>query len=232
MTKILVVDGGPYYGKALANLGEIEYDPSKLVTEGSKFKLVLFTGGEDITPSYYGDESPKGMCHYHEGRDRAEAEILGMVRALGIRCIGICRGTQFLNVMAGGKMIHDADNHSGTTHNMTTAMGETFRINSLHHQMVIPPETAELIGWSSDRESTRYYGNHDELVEGPELEPEAVLLPTLESAGVQYHPETMPEDTTGWRWFNQLAKDLIEVEDFNDIVRKYTGDQKWASQSM
>lgn len=222
MAKILVVNG-PSYASALANLGEITHDPSQLVTEGSKFKLVLFTGGEDITPSYYEDKSPKGMCYYNEHRDKAEAEILGIARALDIRCIGICRGVQFLNVMAGGKMFHDVDNHAGQYHNMATKTGGLIRVNSLHHQMIIPPENSHLIGWASEHRATRYYGVNDTLVEAPKVEPEAILLPGLQSAGVQYHPEMMAENTDGWRFFNELAKDLIEIENFDTIIEKYTG---------
>lgn len=222
MSKILVVNGNSY-ADAVKNLGDIVYDPAELVRDGDAFKLVLFTGGEDITPSFYGDTSPHNMCFYSEKRDRMETEILGIARALGIRCIGICRGVQFLNVLAGGKMYHDVSRHAGIRHHMTTAMGEEFEINSLHHQMIIPPKDSHLIGWSTDRMSLRYYGDKDSLVDGPDKEPEAVLLPSLESAGVQYHPEMMQDRTEGYKWFEQLARDLIEIEDFNDIIKKYTG---------
>lgn len=220
--KILVVNGRSY-ASAVDNLGEIVYDPSKLVTEGAGFKLVLFTGGEDVTPSYYNDESPRRLCYYNEERDRQEAEILAIARALNIRCIGICRGVQFLNVMAGGKMLHDVDRHAGPYHNMTSSTGEIIRVNSLHHQMIVPPKDAHLIGWATDHQSTRYYGEKDELVDAPTVEPEAALFPGLESAGAQYHPEMMARNTVGWMWFNQLAKDLIEIENFDDIITKYMG---------
>lgn len=231
MTKILVVDGGPMYGRAVENLGELIYDPSKLVTESSKIKLVLFTGGEDITPSLYGETSPLKMCWNCEERDKYEARIIETARSLGIRCIGICRGVQFINVMAGGRMYHDVTSHAGPNHEMTTPLGQTIKINSYHHQMVIPPETAELIGWSSENRSHHYYGDRDEKVEGPEKEPEAILYPNLESAGAQYHPEMMPPDTAGWKWFNNLARDLIEIENFSDIIKKYTGDKQWVAQN-
>lgn len=221
MSKILVVNG-PNYASAVDNLGDIVFDPSELVSNGAEFKLVLFTGGEDVSPSYYNDASPKRLCYYNEGRDRAEAEILGLARALKIRCIGICRGIQFLNVMAGGAMWHDVTNHSGHDHDMTTLNGETVSVTSLHHQMIIPPEEAHIIGWSTKRLSNHYIGKNDEAMEGPEIEPEAALLPGLESAGVQYHPEYMGRDTMGWKWFNDLARDLMEIKNYSDIIKKYT----------
>ncbi len=221
MTKILVVNG-PSYASAVKALGDISYKPSDLLDKTNNFKLVMFTGGEDITPSYYGETSPHSMCYNSERRDRMEAEILGIARSLDIRCIGICRGSQFLNVMAGGKMYHDVSNHAGSTHSMTTARNEELMVNSLHHQMIIPAKDSHLVGWSTKRRSLRYYGDKDALVDGPEKEPEVLLFPGIESAGAQYHPEMMPVDSEGFKWFEQLAKDLIEIEDFNDIIKKYT----------
>lgn len=221
MSKILVLNGAGY-ASAIDNLGDIVYDPSELVTNGSDIGLVLFTGGEDVTPSYYNDTSPKRMCYYNEERDRQEAEVLTIARALKIRCIGICRGVQFLNVMSGGEMLHDVTHHSGGDHDMETHDGNIIKVTSLHHQMIVPSGHATVIGWSPTQRSTHYYGKNDEKVIGPAREPEAALFPGLESAGAQYHPEYMDRDTDGWKWFNQLAKDLIEIEDFSDIIKKYT----------
>lgn len=230
MTKILVVNG-PSYASAVEALGDISYKPSELLNEGDAFKLVMFTGGEDITPSYYGETSPHGMCYNSERRDKMEAEILGIARSLNIRCIGICRGSQFLNVMAGGQMYHDVSGHAGSTHLMTTANGEELMVNSLHHQMLIPAKDSHLIGWSTERRSLRYYGDKDVLVDGPEKEPEVLLLPGIESAGAQYHPEMMPVGSEGFKWFEQLARDLIEIKDFSEIIKKYT-EATWNKHSM
>lgn len=221
MTKILVVNGRSY-AKAVEGLGEITFDPSELLEEDHEIKLVLFTGGEDITPSYYGDRSPQNLCYFNELRDRVEKEIFDLARIQKIRCIGICRGVQFLNVMAGGRMIHDVNYHSGGYHDMTTSTGDQIRVNSLHHQMIVIPEDAHLIAWSTKRLANRYYGRNDEREDGPKLEPEAALFPSIECAGAQYHPEMMPKDSPGYMWFHELADSLIQDHDFSDIVNKYT----------
>lgn len=223
LSKILVLNG-PSYASAVEGLGDIVYDEVKFFTNPKSFSLVLFTGGEDVTPSIYGHSSPNHMCYYNEGRDRHEANVFEVALKNKIRMIGICRGIQFLNVMAGGQMYHDVNNHSGQGHMMQTSNGKEFKVSSLHHQMIIPPIDAKVIGWSTDRMSDHYYGDNDLLVEGPEKEPEAALFPRIESAGVQYHPEFMDLDTDGYKWFHELANDLIEEKKFSDIIEKYSGE--------
>ena len=222
MSKILVVNG-PNYGRAVEGLGEIVTDPEELITNPGDIKLVLFTGGEDVTPAYYGHTSPNHYCMYNESRDQEEFEIFQLSQAIGIRSIGICRGSQFINVMAGGTMIHHMDNHAGPWHNMETLNGEIIRVTSTHHQMSVVPDDSFLIGWSKENLATRYYGDGDEKIGPPEKETEAALFPNIESAGVQYHPEVMSKETEGWKWFFNLAKDLIEIDKFYDVVEKYGG---------
>jgi len=222
--KILVLNGRSY-AKALIGLGDIEYYTTSFFKDPESFGLVLFTGGEDVTPEWYGERSPHHMCYYNTARDKEEREVFSVARENNIRCIGICRGVQFLNVMAGGKMYHDVDNHAGKHHEVETLTGEIIRVNSLHHQMVIPPENANIIAWAKETRSTRYYGNDDKLVPGPEKEPEAVLFPKIESAGVQWHPEMLSETMRGSMWFYELVKDLLHMKDFSEIVNKYTGEK-------
>jgi len=220
LTKILVVNGSNY-GQALEGLGELVTNVIDFIENPTTYRLILFTGGEDITPGLYNDISPTGMCFSNLYRDNEEREIFELAIKHNIRMIGICRGVQFLNVMAGGKMFHDVDNHAGSWHDMTTSSGEIIRVNSLHHQMVIPPKDAEIIGWSSKHQATKYYGDKDLLVDKPKVEPEAVLFKSINAAGVQYHPEIMDTNSTGYRFFYKLAEDLLNIDNFSDISNKY-----------
>lgn len=67
----------------------------------------LFTGGDDMHPSYY------GCClHEHCGeltpvRDRSEVLFARAFLKTGKPYLGICRGIQFLNVMYGGTLYQD-----------------------------------------------------------------------------------------------------------------------------
>jgi hypothetical protein len=127
--------------------------------------------------------------------------------------------------MAGGKMMHDIHYHDGwSTHEFTSVdlrIG-TFSVNSLHHQMILPPANAHVIGWSSRRLSDRYIGEADEEVEyfGPEVE--AALFPTIKAFGVQYHPEIMDRAEFGYQYFHRMASFAIKKpwEEFED---RYVG---------
>lgn len=217
--KILVVNGASYY-KAVKYLGDYSGDVNRFLRSPENFSLVLFTGGEDISPELYGNVSPR-LCYHNIDRDRYEQVIFDQAIKYNIPMTGICRGLQFLNVMAGGKMIHHLDGHTGAMHDMSTYRGETILVNSLHHQMVLPPETSYVIGWSSKQRSKQYFGNNDDLIDAPQKEVEAVIYPTIKAAGVQYHPEMMSEDSTGYKWYEALVKTLLDIKNMDEMVTKY-----------
>lgn len=218
--KILVVSGPSYY-RAVKRLGEYSSNITAFIRNPTEFSLVVFTGGEDISPELYGDVS-FGMCHYNLARDEFEQGIFKLALKNNIPMTGICRGVQFLNVMAGGKMIHHLDKHAGRDHTMATSCGEVITVNSLHHQMLLVPETAHVVGWSDKRLSSRYFGNNDELIEAPQKEVEAVIFPTIGAAGVQYHPEMMPEDSKGFKWYEQMVHNLMHSKTMDEMIAIYT----------
>lgn len=227
MTKILILNGFSY-GKAVEGLGEITSDVKDFMENTKDYSLVMFTGGEDVTPSWYGHTSPKHVCHYNEHRDEMEKVVFDKALEHGVRMTGICRGVQFLNVMAGGTMIHHVTSHGGTDHIMKTANGDLLRVNSLHHQMVVPPEDATIIGWSENHRSDIYLGDGDERIEAPEKEVEAVIFPNINAAGVQYHPEMMPPHSEGYQWYKDLVSCLISAKDINAVISQYTGEKPWS----
>jgi len=223
MTKILVVLGNSY-AFAVEGLGEIKTNPKDFFKHPEDYSLILFTGGEDITPEWYGHTSPTRMCYNNEERDLFEKDIFNHAVKHGVRMTGICRGIQFINVMAGGTMYHHVDNHSGTKHIMELPNGDSIKINSLHHQMVIPPKDGLVAGWAGNRLSIDYYGDKDLIVGKPTVEPESLILPSIQAAGVQYHPEMMSPLTNGWIYYHNMAKALIEKENFSDVISMFMGE--------
>lgn len=203
----LVVDGAGY-GKAVEGLNKISTNVVEFFNSPHLFNLVLFTGGEDVDPSLYNHTS-LSLCQSNLSRDVYEAEIFAHALNHKIKMAGICRGLQFLNVMNGGTMIHHLSGHGGTHHDMETFTGEKIRVNSLHHQMVVPGSGSVVIGWCPIRLSGEYYGNNDLKVKWPGPEIEAVYYPSTGCVGVQYHPEIMPIESMGYKFFWNLCKDLI-----------------------
>lgn len=220
MNKILVVDGMSY-GRPVKTFGELTENVEDFLKDPTQFSLVLFTGGADISPELYKHTSPKGECFCNKDRDIRETAIFEKAMKHGIKMTGICRGFQFLNVMAGGYMIHHLEGHTGASHEMATSRNEKLLVNSLHHQMAMLPDNAYLIGWSDKRRSDTYIGDKDEPVSAPTHEVEAAIFPEINAAGVQYHPEMMPENSSGFRWYEELIEALLAAKTMEEMIGFY-----------
>lgn len=230
-TRILIMNDGQDCGAPYAPLfqefGKISEDPNTLKLQPFTFKMVVFTGGADISPELYGDTSPKNVCHTNPDRDTEEVNIYRFAQQRGIKMAGICRGMQFLNVMTGGKMMHDISGHGSGSHKvMSRDRDDPFLTNSFHHQMCIPHKSTHLLAWSNTKLSREYIGDEDRVMNyvGPEVE--AIYMPWLKGVGVQWHPEATPKTggwTTGTSWFRHLINDLLEQKPLQ-FRRLYLGD--------
>ena len=65
--------------------------------------LIVFTGGEDVNPQYYGEQLGK-YTHINSNRDNKEVDCFNRFRNV-VPMLGICRGNQLLTVLNGGKVI-------------------------------------------------------------------------------------------------------------------------------
>ena len=230
-TKILIVndgrDCGASYTPLFKQFGDVCNDPNALKLQPFEFRLVVFTGGADVSPELYGDTSPKNVCHNNPDRDTQEKNIFGFAQQRGIKMVGICRGMQFLNVMTGGKMMHDISGHGGGSHKvMVRDRDDPFITNSFHHQMCIPHKSTHILAWSNTKLSREYIGNEDKAMNyvGPEVE--ALYMPYLKAVGAQWHPEATPDSgdwTTGTSWFRHIVNDLLGMSPLQ-FRRLYLGD--------
>lgn len=132
--KIYVVGGDHQY----ANWME-----GTIVFSIAEADLVVFTGGEDVTPSYYGDVSHP-YTHSNKQRDCDENEQYIKAVSLGKYIWGTCRGSQFLNVMNGGTLVQHMS-HPGTHEISMTYSDEVYKTTSTHHQMMIPNRSTGII---------------------------------------------------------------------------------------
>lgn len=179
MKKIFVV------GSALDYAGFIT--DSQLVSNIKEADIVLFTGGEDVSPSLY-KTRPHPSTYCNKERDKAEVSVFKKIRPDQL-ALGICRGSQFLCVMNGGKLVQDCRGHAiYGTHGITDGKVE-YEITSTHHQMQYPYNLDQkdytLLFKSSEFRSSGYYdGGNIEYEKISEFgEPEIVL----------YHKENMPK---------------------------------------
>lgn len=213
--RILIVndrrDAGSSYSPLFGQFGSVDGSVQTFKLNPFEYKLVVFTGGADISPELYGDTSPKGVCSCNPQRDKEEAEIFGFCMQRGIKMAGICRGMQFLNVMSGGKMVHHLDGHS-SWHDIRTPLGgmsHTVRANSLHHQMAIPSTTTSILCWASERQSEVYIGDKDEPMHWPGPEVEAIYNSTYRILGVQWHPEALTAGHQARVVFERILREFL-----------------------
>lgn len=194
-------------------------DIKKTFSDGD---VILFEGGEDISPALY-EEELLAVTHaapYPSLRDRQELRIFDTFKDKA-KFLGICRGAQLLCALSGGKLVQHVSNHAGVGHEIDTDKGETYFVSSAHHQMQWPWETDhKLLAWSSKPQSNVYTGVvRDTPIFFPDnaykkgsdllLEPEVVYYPKTKSLAIQYHPEFMKESDLGVHYAARLVEEYL-----------------------
>jgi putative glutamine amidotransferase len=165
------------------------------------FDGILFAGGEDVDPSFYGETKQHENLHEYRPRDEFEFALLDRALALRIPILGICRGVQMINVKFGGSLYQDLKEdaepqlehrqtelgksrqeptHSVLITDEDSSLGAIVhgacRVNSLHHQAI------KRVG----RKLKVTAHSEDGLVEAVESADEYPFL-----MAVQWHPEEM-----------------------------------------
>lgn len=124
------------YGGSSSYLKLMESLGFSSVTDLKKADLVLFTGGEDVSPHLYGERIHRST-RSNPRRDDIEVKVYKAALQKKLPMVGICRGGQFLNVMNGGKLYQDIEDHVHP-HIVEHMSGEKFYVTSTHHQGMIP----------------------------------------------------------------------------------------------
>lgn len=202
-----IVGGDLSYGNFLP----FEY---KLVKTLKAAQLVIFTGGEDVHPSFYGEKRGFATSTNIE-RDNYEAPIFRKAVELGIPIIGVCRGSQLTCALSGGKLVQHQENKHYVHPIQTTKYG-TFDISSTHHQAQYPfnlkPWQYKIIGWTDNLSKMHLGGDDKEM--NPPKEVEICYYPETNALAIQGHPEY------GW-YQQQHPEGLAKVHEIvNDFLAK------------
>jgi len=196
-----------------------EYDDN-IVTSNNKLphkferpSLVVFAGGTDVNPLFYGENRLPITGYPDKKRDENEALWFSHCRINKIPMVGICRGSQFGCIMSGGSLYQHVTNHGiHGLHDVITDDGRVFGVTSTHHQMMRPEFTNhELIAWTPERRSKVYLYDHkgEDVPQLPEKEPEVVYFKDTDFLAVQYHPEYMESYEEGRVFFGELLEKYI-----------------------
>ncbi|MGL4662299.1 MAG: gamma-glutamyl-gamma-aminobutyrate hydrolase family protein [Culicoidibacterales bacterium] len=161
---------------------------------------LLLSGGQDVNPLIYGQEPHEKLANISPERDTFETLLLQAAVELKKPIMGICRGSQIMNVYFGGTLLQDNSFKEGayikhaqsanpqlpihhvnvdTDSFLGKAVGETeFLINSFHHQsidQVAPGFKAIAV-------------SKDGIIEGIESTSDHFMF------AVQWHPEMMSRE--------------------------------------
>jgi putative glutamine amidotransferase len=160
---------------------------------------IIFTGGEDVVPSYYGKAADSSRCETNPGRDSLEFALISEAFRLKMPVFGVCRGQQILNVSLGGTLIidipsdhpgnvaHQCENYLQCFHLVKAEKGsqlstyskaDTGMVTTNHHQAIEKPATGiRISAWSAD--------SIPEAIEWAEPDGKPFFM------AVQWHPERM-----------------------------------------
>ncbi|MGL4452612.1 MAG: gamma-glutamyl-gamma-aminobutyrate hydrolase family protein [Sarcina sp.] len=158
---------------------------------------VIISGGYDVSPRFYNEDSTKFIKEIHPLRDEFEIKLIQKAMKKGIPILGICRGMQLINVVNGGNLYQDNSLSKSyfvkhvqdalpeySTHKIIVEkdsflydiLGEEAMVNSYHHQSIKDiAKGFKVIGRASDG-----------IVEAIEWEQDDRVI-----VGVQWHPEMM-----------------------------------------
>lgn len=170
------------------------------------FDGFIIGGGNDIDPGIYGGDVSSSR-NVDPRRDEFELSVLDLASQRGLPVFGICRGSQLLNVHAGGTLYGDLKSMRKHTSNRGTLLPRKLvnvesgsrlaemletnqtRVNSLHHQSIKDVGDGFTIS-ARDR---------DHIVQGIEATEGPLRI------GVQWHPEYMPQRREQRRLFARFV---------------------------
>jgi len=179
----------------------------------------LFTGGHDVSPDVYGEETLPECGELCPDRDRMEKPLLLEALARDKSVLGICRGLQFLNAALGGTLYQDLPAQRPSTcnhhmdapydrpeHRVVLAEGSPLRallespsigVNSCHHQAVKDLAPGLSV-----------------MAEAPDGVVEAVWAPRKRFVwAVQWHPEfSYYTDANSRKIFNAFVESMKGTE--------------------
>ena len=80
----------------------------------SRLDGIVFFGGEDINPAWYGEEVLNETVYMDPVRDYSDSLLARAALSSGKPILAICRGCQLMNVMLGGSLYQDLPSQKGT----------------------------------------------------------------------------------------------------------------------
>lgn len=183
---------------------------------------ILFTGGNDLDPALYGEEWHPKAQRIDPDRQSFELALLAEVERRRTPCLGVCLGSQIMNVHRGGSLVQflpDEDREGGLEHRKLDDDGR-------RHAVHIEPGTilSKTIGQDQIIANTRHKQAVGKLGRGlrvaahaPDGVVEAIEDPSMPLyLAVQWHPENLaakqPEHLSLFKLLVERASDAAKAK--------------------
>lgn len=213
MKSVLIINSSSEYERMFQREGwEIVKEPPK----NNKHFFIQFTGGVDVSPSFYGEQQhPKTISNIE--RDKQEQIVFENACYNKTPMAGICRGGQFLNVMNGGRLYQDVDGHMiiGTHPVLDVLSRRTYSVTSTHHQAMI--NKAGIIIAIAEKISTRkeFFPAGKKSIQidtNLSIDTECIYYPITKSLCFQPHPEMYDAEECREYYFSYINEYLFNGE--------------------
>jgi putative glutamine amidotransferase len=169
---------------------------------------LLLTGGGDVAPCRYGEETEPATGEVDDERDESELALVREAGAMGIPILAICRGAQLLNIALGGTLSQHISDAGPVRHRWPERRYE------LVHRVDVGPAT--VLASAVAARHLKVNSVHHQAVErvAPGLRASAFaedgVIEALEGLGgqvlaVQWHPECLPGETASKGLFSWLV---------------------------
>jgi putative glutamine amidotransferase len=160
---------------------------------------VLFSGGVDVDPEFWGADHERGMGEVDPERDAFEMTLYRLARDAAKPVLGICRGFQLVNIAEGGTMHQHLPNVSSSW----VDHAQTARPPVYGHRARLLSGSSLARGYGADSVRVNSYHHQGVKDVAPGLQATAYapdgLVEGLETRGViavQWHPELLFEAHT------------------------------------
>ena len=178
-------------------------DQEEAKAELERCDVLVMTGGEDIDPSYYGQEPDPNLEDVNKERDVSDMAMLQEAIDEDMPVLCTCRGCQLLNVVCGGTLIQDIPT-SAEYKDSDIIHRDPEEIDFTYHDLTIDEDSqlARIVGDTTlNANSWHHQGigevgdglkvtatSEDGMIEGLEREDSTYVV------GVQFHPEWHVEE--------------------------------------
>jgi len=173
---------------------------------------MVFSGGNDLDPAAYGETYEQGTVPVDPLREKFERALMAEVEKRHKPTLGICMGSQLMNIMRGGSMIQflpEVDRPNAIEHRK---LGKV----EVRHPITIDAASiaakaigkTEVLGNSSHKQSAKKIGSGLRVIAtSPDGVIEGIEDPTFPLwLGVQWHPERLHDEADHLALFKLLVE--------------------------